>query len=418
VPQRRLHSEDIDFIMAGKRMELSNAKIAKKLGVTEGAIRYRLKRKVAGKEDGRKCKHSQLDRYQEFIGIWLEEHSEEGCRPELKVLESTLRHFHAYSGSYDALRRYATKKFPDYFKHRSRIRIETPPGKLLQVDWKEDIPIQLGEWGKWVKVNALVSALGFSRKFVVFFSEKRDLNTFITLHQETFQCLGGLPDMLRTDCLKSAVLEWCGEHSRLNERYRRFLSGLAIAAFPSRPGTPTDKGKVEKRIKDIFARLDLKKRMFRSLAHLQQYVDDQLRQFENEWMCGATGLSIRESFAYEREHLRPLPNYFAVQPIAESRLRVRRDGTVHFAGNYYQVPRAYVGKEVLCQHLGQKIVIYHQGEELERYDYLPHSKGMVRLSEKALSDPGICLSDTVRNWGLQVARRQVEIYHELIDRRI
>jgi hypothetical protein len=39
---------------------------------------------------------------------------------------------------------------------------------------------------------------------------------------------------------------------------------------------------------------------------------------------------------------------------------------------------------------------------------------MVRLSEKTLSDPGLVLSDTVRSWALEVARRQVDIYEEIL----
>jgi hypothetical protein len=65
-------------------------------------------------------------------------------------------------------------------------------------------------------------------------------------------------------------------------------------------------------------------------------------------------------------------------------------------------------------HTGQEIRIYHEGDEIERYGYLPGAKGMVRLSEKTLNDPGLVLSDTVRGWALDVARRQVDIYEEIL----
>ena len=38
---------------------------------------------------------------------------------------------------------------------------------------------------------------------------------------------------------------------------------------------------------------------------------------------------------------------------------------------------------------------------------------MVRLSVQALEDPEIHLSERVRMWGLEVARRQVQIYQEM-----
>ncbi len=45
------HSED-DFIMNMKRLEYSSLEIARKLKVSEGTIRYRIKRKQAEKTAG------------------------------------------------------------------------------------------------------------------------------------------------------------------------------------------------------------------------------------------------------------------------------------------------------------------------------------------------------------------------------
>jgi hypothetical protein len=42
--------------------------------------------------------------------------------------------------------------------------VETPPGRLGRVDWKEDVAVQIGRPGNWVKLNAFVFTLGFSRK--------------------------------------------------------------------------------------------------------------------------------------------------------------------------------------------------------------------------------------------------------------
>ena len=61
--------------------------------------------------------------------------------------------------------------------------------------------------------------LWFSRKMVVRLSEHKDFDAFIHAHQETFRCLVGLPEVIRTDYLKSAVLQWRGRRSVLNERY-------------------------------------------------------------------------------------------------------------------------------------------------------------------------------------------------------
>ena len=49
MPQKRLQAEDVNFIMKAKSLEYTNSEIARKLGITEGAVRYRLKRARQGK---------------------------------------------------------------------------------------------------------------------------------------------------------------------------------------------------------------------------------------------------------------------------------------------------------------------------------------------------------------------------------
>lgn len=417
MPQSRLSPDDDDFIMNMKKAEYSNCEIADKLKVSEGTIRYRVKGRQSRREDGRKRKPSALDRFRAVISQWIADYEDSRHRPTLKTLCSWLRRDHGYERSYDAFRRYVRKHFPEFHKKGAWIRIETPPGALLFVDWKEDNLVQMGEPGRWVKLQALCFTLGFSRKMVVRVSAKKDLAAFIHCHQEAFRAFGGLPEVIRTDCLKSAIVEWRGARSVLNESYKRYISGLGIEVFPARPATPEDKGKAEKRIRDLFSRMDFKHRVFCDMASFQRQIDAQLVELEKEWRCGATGLSVAESFAYERENLKPLPGDFPVFPLKEKRTTVRRDGTVYFDGNYYQVRGEYRDRTVLCVNTGEEIMIYHGGQQIGHFPYLPQARGMVMLSEQVVSDKDVYLSDTVRQWALEVAQRQVEIYQEIIQRR-
>ena len=413
MPGMKIQVDEVGFIIKMKKLKYSNCEIARKLGVTEGAIRYRVKRHLAGKKDGRKEKASELDRYYALLKQWEEDYSDEYHRPGMKTLFECLQSNYGYKGSYDAFRRYLGKHFSGFHGKVVRMRIETPPGAIAFVDWKEDVPVQMGGWDGWIKVQALCMSLGFSRKPVVRFCEKKDLASFIHGHQEGFRRLGGLPEMVRTDCLKSAVLQWKGSKSVLNERY---MKGLGVGVFPSRPGEPEDKGKLEKRIRDVFSRLDVKHQMYADMADLQRRADEEIEKLASQWQSGATGRSVTESFAYEQQYLKPLPEHFPVVPLDERRTRVRMDGTVFFGGNYYQVRGVYRGHGVLCVNTGQEIVIYHEGGEIGRFGYLPKAKGMVRVSEEAIVDTGVYLSDKVRGWAVEVARRQVALYHDIVAR--
>ena len=157
--------------------------------------------------------------------------------------------------------------------------------------------------------------------------------------------------------------------------------------------------------------------MFRDMTDLQKQIDAEVQKLEKQWRCGATGLSVEESFSYEKEHLKPLPDNFPVFPLREKRTTVKRDGIVYFDGNYYQVRGEYRDRSVLCINTGEEIKVYHAGQQIGHFPYLPESKGMVMLSEQAIADKDVYLSDTVRQWALEVAQRQVQIYQEIIQRR-
>jgi len=413
--EKRFNQSEVTFIMNMKKVKYSNCAIARSTGVTEGAIRYRIKREASGLPDKRKLRGYELDKYHDIIGRWIEDYEDETKRPTFIILYEELRTEHGYEGSYDMLRYYIHKCFPSFYKKKLRIRIETPPGHLLQVDWKEDLKVQFLEAGNWVTINAMVFALCYSRKTVVIFSQHKDLDAFIFCHQHAFHKLGGLPLLIRMDCLKSAITRWRSKEAILNERYKNYITRLGIDAFPSRPGTPTDKGKVEKRIRDIFSRLDFRHKVYKSMKELQDSCDEKILELEKVWRCGATGHSVEKSFAYEQKRLKPLPESFPLIPLKEERCRVRDDGTIRFCNNYYQVPGKYRGCDMLCINTGSEIIFYRDGEEIERFSFLPQSKGMVMLSEKVLNDENLEISDRVRFWALEVAQRQVDIYHEILQ---
>ena len=411
---RRLSIHNTEFIVNLKKLGISNTEIANKMGISEGTVRYRIKRFESGAIDLRKNKQSTLDAYHHFIAGWIEEYKQLTHRPTLKALYELIRDYHHFSGSYDALRRFVRKHFAEFVKKGARIRIETPPGVLMQVDWKEDVSVQFARPDNWVKIHALCFSLAFSRKMALTVSDTKKLRSFLSCHDKAFRKFGGLTGYIRTDCLKSAIVRWKGEKSILNERYKKYMDDLGISVFPSRPGVASDKGKIEKRIGDLFRRIDIRHRIFRDLKDLQMQLDNKLEELEKEWRCGSTGLTVEESFKYEKGHLRPLPASFPNLPLKECRTLVRRDGTVYFDGNYYQVPQVYLDKSVLCMHTVDEIRIYHNGDEIGRFAYLPGARGMVRLSEAAIIHSKIPMSDTVKGWALEVAQRQVEIYHELL----
>ena len=126
--QKRLIADEVDFVMKMGKLGYSNFEIAKKHGISEGAIGYRLKRDKSGKPDGRKNKPSLLDKYLSVISRWVDKYKDKRQPPVLKVLYERLRDFHGYQNSYDAVKCYMRKNYPEFVKKNAKLRIETPEG--------------------------------------------------------------------------------------------------------------------------------------------------------------------------------------------------------------------------------------------------------------------------------------------------
>lgn len=130
MPNMKISVDEVDFIIKMKKLKYSNCEIARKLGVTEGTIRYRITRQLSGKGDGRKGKASDLDRYVSVLTQWAEDYSGGYHRPAMKTIYKRLERDYSYKGSYDAFRRYLGKHFPEFHRKVVRMRIETPPGAI------------------------------------------------------------------------------------------------------------------------------------------------------------------------------------------------------------------------------------------------------------------------------------------------
>lgn len=404
-----------EFIMQKNNLGLSNCELARQLGVSEGTIRYH-RGKERNKKDGRKERYSEVSRFEPQIKQWVEYNcsSDRKNRDTVKSLYQILSDFHGFTLSYDALRRYIRKRYPQLIPKSYRIRVETPPGKMTQVDWKESVSVQIGRPNNWIKLNFLVVLLCFSRKPAVVVTTNRDKQSFLSAHHRALGKLHGVTEYMRPDCMKTAVKSWNGRESEMNSDYKEFLESVGSLPFPARPGTPTDKGKVEKKILDLFRDLKLNRRVFEDLEELQAAIDNHVEEKSREWSCPATGTTIEKAYRYEKEFLLPHKEGSTFIPVDTIVTKVLKDSTVNYKGNYYQVPEGYVGKSIRCINTGTRLELHFEGQILEAYGYCPGPKGMVRISERVVDESKRPLSDLTREWCKEVATHQLDYYQAIM----
>src|SRR5690606_6798038 len=124
------------------RRGIAASEIARTLDVTEGAVRYHLRRQAAGAIDGRSLQRFRVEDWEAAIAVWLERRPDRE-RLNLAALHQWLVDEQGYPGSLRSVQRYFRARHPAP-PQRARRRIETPPGAQAQGDWAEFPRLRVG----------------------------------------------------------------------------------------------------------------------------------------------------------------------------------------------------------------------------------------------------------------------------------
>jgi len=339
----------------------SHVQIARTLGVTEGAVRYQLRRQADPVPDRRRDKPRKADPLAPVIDHWVRAarpSSEAGpTRPiNVRALHDFLVAEHQYQGSYRSVLRLVHDRYP-----RPRLRpfrrVETPPGAQAQVDWGEVQGLDTGQGPE--TLNAFVMVLSHSRKAVVVWCRRKDQLAWHHAHNEAFRRLGGIPAVLRIDNLKTGIVRGAGPWGQINTAYRAYARSVGFHIDACLPRCPEDKGKVENKVGAIRRRLRLTG-PYPGLDALQGHSDEQLTRWDERRTCPATGSSVQASWLDEQRSLRSLPLLPEVFDVVATRI-VHTDCTVNFEDRTYSVPFRLCGLAVEVRGCAAVVQILHGG---------------------------------------------------------
>jgi len=355
-----------------------NTRIAKTLGVSEGTVRYHARRQAKEAVDGRKNKARKAEPFAEVIDHWIKDHDanekRRGSERPVNVqdLFDYLRVEFQYRGSYKSILRFVRARYPRP-RLRTYRRIETPPGAQGQVDWGEFRGIDIGDGPQ--RLNAFVMVLSHSRRPAVIWSLRMDQLAWLHVHNEALARLGGIPAVMRIDNLKTGVSKGAGPWGVINTQYEKYAWSVGFHVDPCLPGAPEDKGKVERKVKDLRA-LGLYRRRFEGLEDLQAWTDEQIELLCRERTCPATGKSVEESWLEEIPYLKAIGILPEVFDVVVNR-RVWKDATVNFEGRTYSVPFTLSGLTIEVRGCARSVQFLHQGEIVAEHPRLSRERLLI-----------------------------------------
>jgi len=365
----KLSKEQVMVAKGMKQRGASVRQLARQLGVSEGALRYRLRRQAEGAVvDGRSLQATALDGYEEIVEA-LQERLGDGRlsgqgRPcQVRELYELLVRDHAYAGSYQAVVRYLRRKH-GVPRVRALRRVETPPGVQAQHDWFE---VQVPIGSRTQRRQMLVGTLSHSRARFCWASPDQGQLAWHTGHLELFRRYRGVPLWVRIDNLKTGVASGAGPTAVLNAAYRVFARTCGFEVDPCRAAKGSDKGKAERSVRTLRSGYgEVLRRGAGTDDELQRLLDARSDELLDRLECPVTDTTVREAWHAERLLLQPIPTMAEPFDVVVTR-RVSRDCLVSFEGRRYSVPFAWVGRSVEIRGTHRHVVIRGSGDEIARH---------------------------------------------------
>jgi transposase len=299
-----------------------------------------------------KVKTTILGNYQEQIEQLLEQNLS-----KIRIFEELQKT--GYNGSYPSLTNYARS-----IENTGKIcvRFHTLPGEEAQVDFGEvgRLPNIQGYLRKAYVFNMRLS---YSRLdyYEVVFDQK--VATFIKCHVNAFKFFKGVPQQVKIDNLKSAIIEASFYEPIYQSQYENLSNHYSFEIIPCRVRKPQEKGKTEASIKYVQGNF-FAGRKFKDNADLNKQLNEWLDGYCNQRIHGTTKEKpITLFLEQEVKALKPLPvEDFNIGLMFYRKVHV--DCHITFEHNYYSVPYNYVDKNVELAVDDNLIRIFYSNESI------------------------------------------------------
>jgi transposase len=228
------------------------------------------------------------------------------------------------------------------------MRQEHRAGEKLFVDFPgQTVPVVDPTTGEVSRAEIFVAVLGASNYTYAEAVPSQELPHWVGAHVRAFAFLGGCPQLLVPDNLRSGVARADRYEPDLNRTYQEMAAHYGCAVIPARPNKPRDKAKVEVGVQLVerWVLARLRTRRFFSLVELNAAIRGLLDELNNRPFKKLPG-SRRSLFeALDRPALKPLP----ARPYEYATWRLAKvniDYHVEADRHWYSVPHQLVGQRV------------------------------------------------------------------------
>jgi transposase len=219
--------------------------------------------------------------------------------------------------------------------------------------------------GELREAQIFIAVLGASNYTYAEATWSQALPDWIGSHQRTFSFLGGVPEIVVPDNLKSGVSRACLYDPDLNPTYQDMAEHYGVAVIPARVRAPKDKAKVETGVLVVerWILAALRNRTFFALAELNQAIGKLLVRLNDRPFRKLPGCRKDMFTTLDQPALRALPG--SAYTYAEwKKVRVHIDYHVEFERHYYSVPYPLIKKQLDMRITDNTVECFYQNQRV------------------------------------------------------
>ncbi len=221
--------------------------------------------------------------------------------------------------------------------------------------------------GEIVPCQVFVACLPYSDYSFAMAVRSQSISDFLYALGCCLQELGGVPQVLVPDNLKSAIVKANGYEPDVNRALEDFANHYHTSVIPARVRKPKDKALVENQVKLVYSRVyaRLRNQQFFDLASLNKAIKEKIREHNQTRMQQKLYCRQEKFLADEKHLLQSLPDQpFGLKYYRE--LKVAKNNHVYLAQDkhYYSVPYTYIGQSARVIYTRSMVRIYASGEQI------------------------------------------------------
>ena len=297
-------------------------------------------------------------------------------------------------------------------------------GENLYVDYAGmTVDITDSATGEIKTAQVFVGALGASNYTYTEATWTQGSEDWIASHCRMLSFLGGVPEIIVPDNLKSGVTKASYYEPDVNKTYLDFAEHYDVAIIPTRVRKPKDKAKVEKAVQVVERQIlaPLRNRTFFSLAEANEAIALLLVEMNNKQMQKQPWSRNDLFEELEKPVLRELPKEKYV--LAHwKQATVYMDYHVALDGFYYSVPHQYVQKRVDIRHTQTTVEVFYKSKRIATHikQFVKRGRKHITVKEHMPEQHSYCDEWTPQRfirWAEKIGPYTAEFITTLIDSR-